>query len=114
MPKGDAPKKFHAPAKSLSTNIRPGGTFKTGSSVPVGRPPVRNQPIRRPKVAGRPVDPTKPVVKKIKVNGKQKVLIKKPKKPANPAPVGKRSGAANVLKRAKKLRKSHFITMYNL
>ena len=107
MPKGDGPKRFYAPAKSLSTNIRPGGTFKTGSSVPVGRQPARNQPIRRPKVARRPVDPTKPVVKKVKVNGKQKVLIKKPKKPAKPASVGKtkKSGAANVLKRAKKLRK---------
>ena len=105
MPKGNNPKRFYAPAKSLSTNIRPGGTFKTGSSVPLGRQPARIQPIRRPKVARRPVDPTKPIVKKVKVNGKQKVLIKKPKKPAKSAPIGKKSGAANVLKRAKKLRK---------
>ena len=105
MPKGDAPKKLHAPAKALSTNIRPGGTYKTGSSVPVGRQPTRNQPIRRPKVAKPPVDPTKPVVKKVKVNGKQKVLIKKKKPAKKPASGGKKSGAANVLKRAKKLRK---------
>ena len=105
MPKEDAPKKLYPPSKALSTNIRPGGTYKTGSSVPVGRQPSINRPIRRPKVAKPRADPTKPVVKKVKVNGKEKVLIKKKKPAKKPASGGKKSGAANVLKRAKKLRK---------